>query len=125
MIDDLIFERKDDTPKMHFSKENGIFEISGRSMPENVNLLFTPLLQWLNNYFKEPLNETNISINLEYFNSATSKKLVELLILLEEQSKKGHSITIRWFYKKNDFTLQKKGNELLASFAIPFELLPI
>jgi len=125
MIADLKIKANEDTPNVYFSKEKKIFEMVGRSMPENVNTLFTPIVEWFKAYFSDPLELTPITINLEYINSASSKKMVELLILFENELNKGAAIKIIWMYKKGDYTLQKKGNELLSLFTIPFELVAV
>jgi len=122
MIEQLFIKGTDDTPEIIFDREIPKFEISGRSLPENVTIFFIPVFNWINTYFENPLNETVLLINLEYFNSATAKKIVELLILLESYFEKGPSIKIIWNFKKNDFTMQKKGEDLLGIFKIPFEI---
>jgi hypothetical protein len=122
MLKKLYFVETEDTPEIILDKETETFEITGRSMPENVNDLYTPIIDWFNNYFKEPLNETVLKINLEYFNSASGKKIVSLLMILENFVEKKCNIKVVWYYKRNDFTMQKKGVDLLSIFKIPFEI---
>ena len=122
MIEQLYIKGTEDTPTINLDKESAIFEISGRSLPENVNIYFLPVLNWVTTYFRDPLKITTFTIKLEYFNSATAKKIVELLQILESYFDKGSLINIVWVYKRNDFTMQKKGQELLSIFKIPFEL---
>ena len=43
----------DDTPTVILDKENGIFEISGRSLPEDVTTFYEPILSWLDDYQEE------------------------------------------------------------------------
>lgn len=123
MIPKLHINGTEDTPEILFDKDNGIFEISGRSLPENANNLFISVFKWLNDYFDNPLPETIFYINLEYFNSASAKKIVELLLLLENHTDKGCKLKIIWSYKQNDFTMQKKGQDLLSIFKIPYEII--
>jgi len=122
MIKKLYFANTEDTPEINLDAENAIFEISGRSLPENINHIFSPVIEWFNDYFNEPLTETVMSINLEYFNSATAKKIVELLLMLENNFKIGRKIKVIWYYKKNDITMQKKGEDLLSIFKFPNEI---
>jgi hypothetical protein len=125
MIKKLHIVATEDTPEIILDQEAGIFKFTGRSLPENVNILFLPVFEWLTDYFNSPLPETVISINLEYFNSATAKKIVELLLLLEKSFEKGNKIKVLWYYKKNDFTMQKKGNDLINIFKIPNEIISL
>lgn len=125
MIEDLKIAPDEDKPRVYLSKGKNVFEMVGRSMPENVNKLFLPILSWFTDYFADPLTNTTIKLDLEYFNSASAKKIVELFILIEKEVIKGIDIKIIWMYKKHDLTLQKKGKELLTSFNIPFELIAV
>ena len=46
----LNLEGTEDTPKIILDKSNGIFEISGRSLPEDSAEFFQPVLDWLKSY---------------------------------------------------------------------------
>ena len=39
----------DDTPSVTLDVANEIFEISGRSLPEDVAVFYEPILDWTNN----------------------------------------------------------------------------
>ena len=39
-----------DTPKVLFDPDNNIFEISGRSLPEDVITFYQPVIEWLDDY---------------------------------------------------------------------------
>jgi hypothetical protein len=124
MIKKLIIKGTEDTPEVVLDRENAKFEISGRSLPENVNIFFEPVFKWITEYFNDPLKETVFSINLEYYNSSTAKKIVELLFIIESHFDKGCLIKLIWLYKRNDFTMQRKGEDLLGIFKIPNEIIP-
>ena len=48
----------------------GIIKLAGRLIPENAEDFFNPIEGWINEYFKNPAEITNIEICLEYVNSA-------------------------------------------------------
>jgi hypothetical protein len=56
----------DDTPKVILDKPNGIFEISGRSLPEDVNMFYEPILEWIDGYAADPNDHTVFSFKLEF-----------------------------------------------------------
>ncbi len=115
----------DDSPEIIFDAENGIFSITGRSLPENANTLFASVFEWLREYFAQPNDETVIAVKLDYYNSASAKKIVELFLLLEGEFEKGTAVKVVWYYKPNDFTMQKKGRDLVGIFKIPNEFIAI
>jgi SiaC family regulatory phosphoprotein len=125
MIKKIHIAATEDTPEIILDQEKGVFQFTGRALPENVNTLFLPIFEWFNEYFNSPLEETIVSLNLEYLNSATSKKIVELLLLLEKVFEKGTKVKVVWYYKKNDFIMQKKGNDLIGIFKIPNDIISL
>jgi len=125
MIDKFYIAATEDQPEITLDMEGNIFEIRGRSLPENVIDLFSPVFGWLKEYFNNPLQETVFSIKLEYYNSATEKKLADLLKFFETQTAKGSKLKVLWYYEKNDFTMQAKGKDLLSIFDIQYEIIAI
>lgn len=122
MLDSLVLKGKEDSPAVEFNAEKNIFEISGRSLPENANTIYNPILTWLKLYFENPNPETILDLKLEYLNSSSSKKIIELLLLFENQMNQGKVLRINWFYKTDDLTMETKGIELLSIFHVPFEM---
>ena len=64
----------DDTPNVILDKENGLFEISGRSLPEDVTTFYEPILNWLDDYQEEANAKTVFSFKLVYFNAGKIKE---------------------------------------------------
>ncbi len=48
----------DETPKIIFDKVRQVFEVSGRSFPEDSVEFYTPVFQWLKQYADEPNSTT-------------------------------------------------------------------
>jgi hypothetical protein len=123
MIEKYYMPGGEDEPEINLDAENNCFEISGRSIPENVNIIFLPVIEWLRNYFNNPNDQTVLNFKLEYLNSSSSKKVTEILLLLEKQYEKGFKIKVQWYYAGNDRSMQKKGKEFLSIFNVPFEII--
>ena len=100
-------EGTEDTPKIILDKTNKIFEISGRSLPEDSAEFYQPVLEWLAEYAKDPLPETTFDFKLEYFNTASSKftgetpplVLTYLIIIVPHQPGKCMCFTIFPVYR--------------------------
>ena len=112
MLKPLLIEETEDTPKVHLDRENGIFEISGRSFPEDASKFYAAVLLWVEDYIKDPCKETLFSFHLEYFNSTSVKQLLEILIKLEGMADTGKKVKIIWSYSKNDELMAAKGEEI-------------
>jgi hypothetical protein len=120
MQNPLIIASKEDTPSVTFDREQGIFEIGHRSLPENAIAFFEPILTWLNEYKQTPLPKTVFSFKLEYFNTASAKQLAKVLLFLEELSRT-NDVLIKWFYLKDDTDMQASGVRFSKLLKMPFE----
>ena len=119
----LRIEPEDDTPMVNLSKEKGIFEISGKSMPEDVVFFYQPVLDWMDAYKADPLEKTVFDFKLIYFNTASSKLILDLLMYLEEIQEKGNEILVRWHSLKTDEDMQEAGEEYADMTDLKFEYL--
>ncbi|HBH49815.1 MAG TPA: nuclear pore complex subunit [Bacteroidales bacterium] len=117
----LIIEGKDDTPEIKFDKENAIFEISGRSLPEDVVSFYTPVYNWLQEYLKAPNDETSVKMKIDYFNSASHKAINEILELFAELEKIGKKVTIYWHYLVDDEDMYESGMDFADLTHLNFE----
>ncbi|MBN1251118.1 MAG: DUF1987 domain-containing protein [Bacteroidales bacterium] len=111
----------DDTPNVMLDKENGIFEISGRSLPEDVAAFYEPILEWLDQYSEDPLEKTVFNFKLEYFNTASSKLLLDVLLKLEDMYDDGKDILVKWYFPDDDEDMEEAGEEYADIVEVPFE----
>jgi hypothetical protein len=111
----------DDTPNIVLDKDNEIFEISGRSLPEDVSTFYEPILNWLDEYAENPNSKTVFSFKLVYFNTASSKLLLDILMKLEDLYENGNDVLIKWYYPEDDEDMQEAGEEYADIVDIPFE----
>jgi hypothetical protein len=111
----------EDTPKIILDAENDILEISGRSLPEDVSSFYEPVLNWLNEYAENPATKTVFNFKLTYFNTASSKLLLDILMKLEELHEKGNDVVIRWHYPEDDEDMAEAGEEYADIVDVPFE----
>ncbi|UCH14048.1 MAG: DUF1987 domain-containing protein [Bacteroidales bacterium] len=111
----------EDTPKIILDSENEVMEISGRSLPEDVSAFYEPVLNWLNEYAENPNKKTIFNFKLTYFNTASSKLLLDILMKLEEMHENGNDILIRWHYPEDDEDMEEAGEEYADIVDVPFE----
>jgi hypothetical protein len=112
-----------DTPKVLFDPENEIFEISVRSLPEDVVSFYQPLIDWLDEYKDSPNLYTEFVFKYVYFNTATSKLIQDILIKLEEIQETGNKVKVMWFYEEEDEDMFDLGEEFSENINVPFEII--
>ncbi len=115
----------EEVPNITLDAENEIFEITGRSFPENVERLYMPIIEWLKEYITDPNPSTNFKFSLEYFNSSSARKIIEILFVLEKLEEANHHVKIIWCYSAEDEMIKAKGMEFMNLVKIPFELTPV
>ncbi|MGZ3867407.1 MAG: DUF1987 domain-containing protein, partial [Bacteroidia bacterium] len=71
------------TPTINFDLGSGFLEIKGRSIPENSIEFYKPLVDNLEKYADSPKPTTNVNIQLEYFNTSSSKCILDVFKKLE------------------------------------------
>ncbi len=121
----LIIQPTIDSPYVYLDKQNNQFEISGKSLPENVNIFYQPIIDWFNEYFRNPNEETVINFKLDYLNTASSKALLSLLLVVEDAVKNGHHARIKWYYEEDDEDMKDIGEEYSNIIQVPFEIIQI
>lgn len=119
----LRIEPADDTPLIILNREEERFEISGKSMPEDVIDFYQPVLDWLATYRSAPLEKTTFDIRLIYFNTASSKLLLDVLMILEEIREQGNEVLVRWHSMTYDEDMQEAGREYADMVDLDFEYL--
>jgi hypothetical protein len=112
------------TPMIKSDPTLGIIEIKGRSNPENSVVFYKPLFDWLAEYIKEPVHITTLNIQLEHFNTSSSKCILEVLKKLEHLQKVNRDVSVNWYYEKNDEDILEAGESYEAMTSIPFKMVP-
>ena len=112
----------DDMPNVTLDIENNIFEISGRSMPEDVASFYQPILDWIDNELRKYNGKIVFVFKMNYFNTASSKLLLDIMIRLEEMFSEGKDIVIYWYYDEDDEDMMEAGEEYAEIVEVPFEI---
>jgi len=116
-------DRSDFYPKMIFDKEKGIFLIEGRSLPEDSEAVYGPVLEWLDEYGAAPNEETKVVFNLEYYNSASLRKFADMLKKLKKiGDDTGTDVSVVWYYEDGDESSLENAEDLASSIGIAMEM---
>lgn len=107
------------SPEISMSPD-GVIRIKGRSIHENSIVFFKPLEDWVNEYVKEPADLTCVEVNLEYFNSASAKILINLLQKISYVRLKNKKFIINWYYEEGDEDILERGEYFSSVLNLPF-----
>ena len=113
------------TPSVKFDAASGNIEIKGRSIPENSIEFYKPLVDWLEEYAQGPMDKTTVNVQLEYFNTSSSKVLLKIFKTLEEIYENRKEIEINWYYEEDDLDMKECGQDYGAMLNIPFTMIEV
>jgi len=113
------------TPAVSFDAERGVLEIKGRSIPENSIEFYKPLVDWLEIYAKSPVKRTQVNIQLEYFNTSSSKCILDVFKKLEAIHKAKNEVIVNWYYEEDDEDMLEAGEDYESIIRVPFKMVEI
>jgi hypothetical protein len=130
-MEPLYIEPTEFTPKVNFDPENSVFEISGFSRPENVIGFYRPILKWLEEYNEKILSQNTkfeksmltINMKMTYFNSASSKFLLDIMLEFMKFHSKGNKVEINWYYEDGDDEILESGEEISDMLGYTFNFI--
>lgn len=123
-MESLHLESSEDTPQVDFDTSTGVFKITGRALPEDAHEFFSPIEKWMAAYIKEPLENTKVEMRIDYFNSASTRYIFNILMSFEDIVDAGKDVEVLWFYKTDDEMIEAKGEELESILELPFKMMP-
>jgi hypothetical protein len=113
------------TPTVDFNYDNGELVISGRSIPENSIEFYKPIIEWLESLKVSDREKIVLDIKLEYFNTSSSKCILDVFKKLEEIRSVGKDASIRWYFEGDDEDMEEAGQDFSAIIKVPLELVTV
>jgi len=98
----------------------GMIRIRGRSVHENALNFFKPVADWVNDYINEPADVTCIDMNLDYFNSASAKILIQLFQKISRVRLLNKKLIVNWYYEEGDEDIYERGEYFSSVLNVPF-----
>lgn len=111
------------TPEILFDPTNQVFEIKGKSVPDDAEDFYNDVLIWFDDYVANPNETTILKIDLEYFNISSSKRLLFLLYKLNELKSKDKDVRVQWLYNENDEDMFEVGQDYAFMVKVPFDFI--
>ncbi len=124
-MEELIIEGSPKTPTIKFNPETGYLLVRGRSIPENSIEFYKPLVDALEAYNKSSKSQTKVDIQLEYFNTSSSKCILDVFKKLEAINAGSSEVTINWYYEEDDEDMLEAGEDYQAIISVPFKMIGV
>lgn len=124
-MESISIEGTTKTPSVKLNPESGVIEIKGRSIPENSIEFYRPIIEWLDEYAKHPNKDTTVNVQLEYFNTSSSKCILDIFKKLESLKKARNEVVINWYYEEDDEDMLESGEDYESIIRVPFKMIEI
>jgi hypothetical protein len=102
-IKSLYIEPTSKTPQIDLNHITGELILSGRSIPENAAKLYENILKWVTLYSANPRQTTNLRLNLEYFNTASTIWIAKIIKVLCGIKKDEATLMIHLYFEIEEF----------------------
>lgn len=113
------------TPHVILDSNKGLVEIGGRSIPEQTTEFYETILNWIDGYLEDPAEETIINYQLEYYNSASKKYLIDILRKFTPMYKEGKNVKLNWYYEEDDDEEEDAGILLGELSELPVKMIKV
>jgi hypothetical protein len=124
-MENLVIPGSAKTPSIDFNAESGRVLLRGRSIPENSIEFYKPLNDWLDAYAQTPVENTTVDMRLEYFNTSSSKCILDLFKRLERIYSSDRKVNVNWYFEKDDEDMEEAGEDYEAIVNIPFTIIEV
>lgn len=111
-------------PTVSFNAKTGICEISGESFLEDTVEFYRPLIDWIEEYINAVQGPLALIIKLTYFNTSTSRSILDILNLLRDYEEAGGEIVVNWHYDENDIDMEEDIDDYIIDTGLEINKIP-
>ena len=103
-------QKTDTTPYVLIDEEKRYMKFEGESYHENVLEFFKEVFDWLDKFLKTNFDSLTFDCELRYFNSATVKLLLNILLNMD-RADRCENITVNWITTANNKIIIECGED--------------
>ncbi len=111
-------------PTVDFNAETGVCTLSGESFLEDTLEFYDPLVQWLEEFITEVKKPLIFNIKLTYFNTSTSRSILDLLNIIKEYEDEGGEIEVNWHYDEDDIDMEEDIEDYMLDTDLEINMIP-
>lgn len=125
-MENLILKEVPDAPfypSVNFDVDKGVCELAGESYMEETFKFYSPILDWLKKYKDEGKPSLEFNFKLTYFNTSSSRLILDILDILREFKEAGKQLTINWYYDKQDPDMEDEVEDFMIESGLEIEMI--
>ena len=122
-MDILTIASTEQTPSIVLNPIESVYTISGRSLPEDSAEFYRPVIKWLEDFKSSSHTSIDFVVKLDYFNTSSSKMILDILQKLKQVRLAGKETKILWYFQEDDEDMQESGQEFAELVDVHFEFI--
>ena len=119
--DVIVVQKTKITPEVKYDNGDNSANVTGESCPENAIAFYRPLMEWVRSRISKD-RSLLLQFEYTYFNTTTTKQLIELFDMLDAYYRDGYDVFVAWYCPKNDTDMEEVGEELLEDMYFPYKI---
>lgn len=105
---DYFVEGAEKSPQVKLSTKGSI-KIAGRSIHEDPDEFYQPVVTWVEEYCNNPAPITTVDVELEYVNSGSAIFILSIIKHLTTTLEPDYELIINWYYEDGDDDILERG----------------
>jgi SiaC family regulatory phosphoprotein len=122
---DYSVEATERTPKVVFNNTTNELLLEGICIPELTHDFFKPIIAFVHEVGEADIKTFTLTVKLHFFNTGSSRYILELMKTIQKLKEKGVAIKYKWFYNDDDEDIEEAGTSYAFILDEVFEMIPV
>jgi SiaC family regulatory phosphoprotein len=109
-------------PEVNLNASNGQCQISGESYLEDTDEFYNNIINWLEAYINEVKKPLTFDFRLTYFNTSSSRSILNVLRVLKKYEDRGGSVTVNWYYPEDDESIAEEAEDYMKDTGLKINM---
>ncbi|GAB4404034.1 MAG: DUF1987 domain-containing protein [Microscillaceae bacterium] len=109
-------------PEVKLNASTGVCEISGESYLEDTDEFYNQIINWLENYTQEINKPLTFNFKLTYFNTSSSRSILNVLRVLKKYQEQGGQVTVNWYYPEDDDSIAEEAEDYMKDTGLQINM---
>jgi hypothetical protein len=101
----------------------GYFKLSGNSILSDPRKFFQPIVEWVEDYIKNPLEKTTVDLKLEYVDTASVQSVFDIMRLFKPLQDQDKEVAVNFYFEFDDPDLLELGEIMEGRLGIKFNFI--
>lgn len=111
-------------PSVDFNAKSGLCQISGESFLEDTIDFYNPIIDWIEQYIDDIKGPIALIIKLTYFNTSTSRSILDILNILKDYQEDGGEVVVNWHFDENDVDMEEDIDDYIIDTGLEIHKIP-